>query len=550
MKSRKQSMDGFVARRPQRTSLGEISSKKTTTIGNFRNIENRPEVLNNTRQSTRPLTSANNANKLKQNISESLAAIDKNTKPSHRQERKQKRKKKLIVRIALAVVGVIVAIVVGWLLLKLWQTMNSVFGNGNILDLFSQQKLKEDAHGRSNVLILGTTDDDPAHPGATLTDSMMVLSVNQTKKDAYMFSIPRDLYVKFGMACNSGYAGKINEYFGCVNNGDNQEAESERMEKTKKFIGDIFGMDIQYVAHINTAVIRDAVNAVGGVTVNVQSRDPRGILDPSMDWMCRAKELNAKQRRERCPTGHYMQLTNGNHDMDGEKAMWFSRARGLVAPTYGLEQSNFDREKNQQLVLMALKSKATSTGTLTDFGKVTSLMDAMGKNLRTNIDTKEIRTIMNLASEIKESDIHRLSFVEEGNKLMTTGSAGGASIVQPSAGLHNYSEIRSYIKDEIYATPLSKEKATIAVLNGSGVSGAAQKEADKLMEMGLKVVHVGNAPGNEKVTKTSVYQLPAGKEKSATKAKFEELYGSVSSDSSKYNLNVDAQFIVVVGSGS
>ncbi len=29
-----------------------------------------------------------------------------------------------------------------------------------------------------------------------------------------MFSIPRDLYVKFGMACNSGYAGKINEYFG------------------------------------------------------------------------------------------------------------------------------------------------------------------------------------------------------------------------------------------------------------------------------------------------------------------------------------------------
>ncbi len=40
-----------------------------------------------------------------------------------------------------------------------------------------------------------------------------------------------------------------------------------------------------------------------------------------------------------------MQLTNGKHEMDGEKAMWFSRARGLVAPTYGLEQSNFDREK-------------------------------------------------------------------------------------------------------------------------------------------------------------------------------------------------------------
>lgn len=499
---------------------------------------------------TRNIQQPASANKLKQNISESMSAIDENTKPSHRQERKQKRKKKLITKIILAIIGIIIAIAAGWLLLKLWQTMNSVFRNGGILGLFSQQKLKEDAYGRSNVLILGTTDDDPDHPGATLTDSMMILSVSQTKKDAYMFSIPRDLYVKFGMACNSGYAGKINEYFGCVNNGDSAQAEAERMDKTKKFIGDIFGMDIQYVAHINTAVIRDAVNAVGGVTVDVQSRDPRGILDPSMDWMCRAKELNYQQRRERCPTGHYMQLTNGKHEMDGEKAMWFSRARGLVAPTYGLEQSNFDREKNQQLVMMALKNKATSTGTLTDFGKVTSLMDAMGKNLRTNIDTKEIRTIMNLGSEIKESDIHRLSFVEENNVLMTTGTAGGASIVQPAAGLYDYSDIRSYIKSEIYATPLSKEKATVAVLNGSGVAGAAQKEADKLTELGMKVIHVGNTPGGEKIAKTQVYQLPAGKEKTATKDKFKELYGSVSSDSSKYNLNVDAQFIVVVGTGS
>ena len=157
---------------------------------------------------------------------------------------------------------------------------------------------------------------------------------------------------------------------------------------------------------------------------------------------------------------------------------------------------------------------------------------------------------MNLASEIKESDIHRLSFVESDNTLMTTGTAGGASIVQPAAGLHDYSDIRAYIKSEIYSTPLSKEKATVAVLNGSGISGAAQKEADRLSELGLKVVHVGNAPGNEKLTKTRVYQLPAGKEKSATKSKFEELYGSVSSDSPKYNLSVDAQFIVVVGSGS
>lgn len=541
-------MDGFVTRRPQRAVLG---GDRKTTLGHLRTDRSKVEELHtgdknqHKRVSTASQTAASG---LKDSISDSLRAIDENAKPSHRQERKKKRQKRRRFKIISIIVGLIVLVIAGFMLFKLWQMMGQVFGDSNIFNLFSQQKLKEDAHGRSNILILGTTDDDPDHPGATLTDSMMVLSINQTKKDAYMFSIPRDLYVKFNRACNSGYAGKINEYFGCVNDGDSKEDEMKRMDGIREFVGDIFGMDIQYAAHINTMVIRDAVNAVGGVTVKVQSRDPRGVLDGSVDWMCRARELNAAQRKERCPTGHYIHFTNGEHHMDGDKAMWFSRARGLAAPTYGLEQSNFDREKNQQLVLMALKDKATSSGTLTDIGKVTSLMDAMGANLRTNIDAKEVRTVMSLASDIKMEDIHQLSFVEEDNLLMTTGNIGGMSIVQPSAGLYNYSEVRSFVKREIYATPVSNEKATVAVLNGSGITGAAQKQADRLSELGMKVVHIGNAPGRAAVNKTVIYQT-SGEEKKATKDKLEELYGlSVTVGSPEYKVEASAQFIVVVGS--
>ena len=539
-------MDGFVTRRPQRAVLG---GERKTTLGHLRTDTSRVEELHTgDKNQHKQVSTTPQATGLKNSISDSLKAIDETTKPSHRQERKKKRQKHRRFKIVSIIFGLIVLAIAGFMLFKLWQMMGQVFGDGNIFNLFSQQKLKEDAHGRSNVLILGTTDDDPDHPGATLTDSMMVLSINQTKKDAYMFSIPRDLYVKFNRACNSGYAGKINEYFGCVDDGESKEAETKRMDGIREFVGDIFGMDIQYVAHINTMVIRDAVNAVGGVTVKVQSRDPRGVLDGSIDWMCRARELNAAQRKERCPTGHYIHFTNGEHQMDGDKAMWFSRARGLEAPTYGLEQSNFDREKNQQLVLMALKEKATSSGTLTDIGKVTSLMDAMGANLRTNIDSKEIRTVMSLASDMKMEDIHQLSFVEEDNLLMTTGNIGGMSIVQPAAGLYDYSEVRSFIKSEIYATPVSSEKATVAVLNGSGITGAAQKQADRLSELGMKVVHIGNVPGQTTVDKTVIYQA-SKEEKKATKAKLEELYSlSVTAGSPPYSIEADAQFIVVVGS--
>ena len=77
-----------------------------------------------------------------------------------------------------------------------------------------------------------------------------------------------------------------------------------------------------------------------------------------------------------------------------------------------------------------------------------------------------------------------MSFVEKDNMLMTTGSVGGMSIVKPSAGVGNYSEIHSFLKGEIYGTPLLKEKAKIAVLNGSGVPGAALAQATPQYSLG------------------------------------------------------------------
>ena len=214
-------MDGFVPKRPQRSSLGADAAGTRAAIGHVRGVQQGINEMRSGRRAIKPAADISHRNgvqpaaSLKQNIDESLRAIDENAKPSHRQERKNKRKKKLKVKIISAVVGVIVLVIAGYVAFRLWQTMHRVFGDGNLLNLFSQQKLKEDAYGRSNVLILGSTDDMAGRDGANLTDSMMVLSVNQTKKDVYIYSIPRDLYVQFGRACNSGYAGKINEYFIC-----------------------------------------------------------------------------------------------------------------------------------------------------------------------------------------------------------------------------------------------------------------------------------------------------------------------------------------------
>ena len=543
-------MDGFVTRRPQRTNLTSASSHQArTTIGHERRVDNITSQLH-TGDDTSVQMKNPTSGGIRDSISSSLEAIDQNTPKTPHQKRKKSRKKKRIIKISSIIIGIIVLIVGGFLVYKALGMMGNVL-DGNPFDIFQQQALKEDAYGRSNILIVGTTDDDPtrkAEGDGILTDSMMILSVNQTTKDAYMFSIPRDLWVQYNTACSAGYEGKINVMFGCIADGDTEEAETARLDGIREFVGDIFDIDLQYAVHVRSNVVSDAVNAVGGVTVKVESRDPRGVLDASIDWMCTQGNPTAEEKQKRCPTGHYIDFPIGDNEMDGDKAMWFSRARGVgYGETYGLEQSNFDREQNQQRVIIALKDKALSTGTLTDFSKITKLMDAMGENLRSNVETKEVRTIMSLASEITNDNIKRLSFVEEDNMLMTTGSVGGQSVVQPSAGLYNYSDIRAFLRKEIYATDVSKENASVIVLNSGTTSGLAQETADELEELGMNIIATDNVP-EDYTEGANIYRLVAEDQKTATAKKLKELYEKeIKQGNPPFTIEAEADFVVIIG---
>ena len=539
-----------MTRRPQRTNLTSASSHQArTTIGHERRVDNTTSQLHTGDDTSVQMKNPTNSG-IKDSISSSLEAIDQNTPKTPHQKRKKSRKKKRIIKISSIIIGIIVLIVGGFLVYKALGMMGNVL-DGNPFDIFQQQALKEDAYGRSNILIVGTTDDDPtrkAEGDGILTDSMMILSVNQTTKDAYMFSIPRDLWVQYNTACSAGYEGKINVMFGCIADGDTEEAETARLDGIREFVGDIFDIDLQYAVHVRSNVVSDAVNAVGGVTVKVESRDPRGVLDASIDWMCTQGNPTAEEKQKRCPTGHYIDFPIGDNEMDGDKAMWFSRARGVgYGETYGLEQSNFDREQNQQRVIIALKDKALSTGTLTDFSKITKLMDAMGENLRSNVETKEVRTIMSLASEITNDNIKRLSFVEEDNMLMTTGSVGGQSVVQPSAGLYDYSDIRAFLRKEIYATDVSKENASVIVLNSGTTSGLAQETADELEELGMNIIATDNVP-EDYTEGANIYRLVAEDQKTATAKKLKELYEKeIKQGNPPFTIEAEADFVVIIG---
>lgn len=553
MNNKKTSIDGFIPRRP-----GSEVGERHVVNGSYqapprRELRSEEDLQNDalgTARSGRIIGQSDLTDSLNQ-IDDPYAQHGKG-KLSRKERKRLKRenrtktqrvRRRIIIGVVIFIITLLLA-VGGYLFVKTFTATGNVL-QGSFLDLIQSEPLKKDENGRSNFLVLGTSEDDPGHEAGNLTDSIMVLSVDQEKKNAYMFSIPRDLYVDYGEACISGYKGKINVYFSCVNDGEDDAAEQDRLAKTQAFIGDIVGLDIQYGVHVNYTVMRDVVNAIGGsIDVTIESRNPLGLMDSNFDWKCGATQ---SARLKNCPpNGHFIQYPNGPATLDAEHALYLAQARGDRAPTYGFEQSNFDRERNQQMIAVAIRNKALSSGTLTNLGAVSGLIDAMGNNLRTNIKTSEIRTLMDVAAKIEEANIQSLDFYSDENKLFTTGTLPGAgSSVYPAAGVNDYSDLRAFIRKQMTSDPFVKEEPNVTVLNGTGTAGIAQTAADSLEDKGFTILSIGNAPEGT-YAKVEIYQVNAKKTASATKLK--EIYGvTPKTTTPPVSITGETDFVVIIG---
>lgn len=428
----------------------------------------------------------------------------------------------------------VLLIIGGYLFVKFLIAGSQIF-QGNVFNaIFAQGKeLETDEHGNTNILLFGTSEDDPNHPGALLTDSMMLVSVDQETKQAFMVSIPRDLYVDYGTSCSAGYEGKINNVYVCAKrNNDGSEKAAQRALRQK--VGEVFGMDVQYSAHVNYTALKKVVNAVGGITVTIDSPDPRGVLDRNFDWQCNYECYLVKH-------------PNGPVKLDGKHALALARARGSTPPTYGFSGGNFSREMYQRKILLAIKEKAVSAGVLANPIRVNNLIEAVGDNVRTNFKTSEIATLVDLARTVKPNEIRTVSLVDEQRPLVTTGNIGGASIVQPVAGLYEYNQIQAAMDAYAAGNTAYFEFADVAVLNASERAGAAGDKADKLSEAGIDVANVGNAPSSLDTAPVTLYNLSGG-ENPKTRQKLEKLLGVEAVRQTPAGIASDADFVIIIGS--
>ncbi len=420
----------------------------------------------------------------------------------------------------------------GWLGWKLFFNANKAFGNGNIIGFLNATPLKGEDKGRVNILLGGVSSDDPGHEGANLTDSIMLVSLNTRNHKAFMMSIPRDLWVNI-----PGYGHtKIN----AANAYGDQDHFSENgytkggMGLLEKTISENFQIPIHYYAKINYTAFRDAVNAVGGVTVNIKSEDPRGLYDPNISVADHGP----------------LKLPNGVQTLKGQTALNLARARGDPCGCgryeYGFPRSDFDRTEHQRMLLLGLKDKVTSASVISNPLKIGSLLDALGNNVKSDFKPSEIRRLYDLSKQIDNAGIQSvgLNDADGKNLLMSYTSPDGASALAPAAGMDNFSQIQLYLKKIMTNDPVAKESATIVVLNGGDITGLASKESNVLNSKGMNVVAVGDAPKTQKAT--LIVNQAKGK-KPATEKKLQELFGAQVTTKNTLNNYADADFIIVLG---
>ncbi|MEK9151095.1 MAG: LCP family protein [Patescibacteria group bacterium] len=304
-------------------------------------------------------------------------------------------------------------------------TLNKISGgNANIFKSLVkslpgvEKKLDGEDEGRINILLLGMRGEGVVG-GGSLADTIIVLSLHPKQDDqdmtrASLISIPRDFYVKVP---RQDWQSKINAVYA---EGEKRELHKGGMEDMRAIVGEITGLDIPYAITINFQGFKDLVNAIGGVTVNLNQPFEEGLQFRGLKKRCDGIKYTVfsgeyEEKRIQRKNGTYyanpkryplcfekmtqeaiaelecsgnFKLPAGENLLDGDKALCYARARET--------SSDFARAERQQEIIKLIKEKALSLGTLTDFSKVSAMMDSLGNNVSTNMEAWEMKRLFDL----------------------------------------------------------------------------------------------------------------------------------------------------------
>lgn len=411
-------------------------------------------------------------------------------------------------RILLFLIGSLFLLTAGWFAMRALLAGVSTF---NFPWELGQAVLRGEKEGQVNFLILGFPG-DPKYDGSELTDTVMVASFRPEGKDAFLFSLPRDLYVGL-----PGYGGlKLNAVYETAERKSGNGATA-----VKEVVGDILGLPIHYFVKIDFAGFEELIDELGGITVTVE----KDLYDPYFPGPNYGYEL--------------LDIKAGTYLMDGAMALKYVRSRKTT--------SDFDRARRQQKVIMAIKARVLELDLLEMPTKALAVYDLLKKHFASDLSWREIEKGAVLLKDFDPANLKTKVFDDTPGGLLYGTKIDEVYVLKPQGD--DFQIIRDFVetftKKEKPAVPVSSFK--VEVFNGTFITGLAARVAARLELLGYKVVEIGNNPvrGFEK---TVVYDLTDGEKVKEVEVLAESLGAEVSAQ--KLAGAGEAEARVVLGNDS
>ncbi len=288
--------------------------------------------------------------------------------------------------------------------------VNSVFKSGN--DVRSQTKPTDLDGGASdpwaskprlNIMLLGgdTTDET----GGVRTDTIMVASIDTQTGNTTIFQIPRntgrmpfpadsELAKVYPNGFYDGVSGENLEYMANAIWKNVPLSHPELFTDTdqpgadalKMAVGEALGLQIDYFLMLRIDGLVKLINAMGGITLNVNERIP---LAGSKDHPGLTKG--------------YIEI-GANQKLNGYQAMWYARAR------YTSANGDNSRMGRQTCVVKAIIDQADPATMLT---KYESIAKASQDLISTDLPQEILPAMVTLALRVRDGTIRRYLFATD-----------------------------------------------------------------------------------------------------------------------------------------
>lgn len=372
---------------------------------------------------------------------------------------------KVLLRILLVIVIILVIAVIalaGTYFFINWQkdVQDKESGDKNIIERLVVPEKKEEPV--VTCLFLGVN--------GNLTDFIMLGQYNPNTREIALLSIPRDTNVG-----NNSVDGKINSAY-----------SSRGMDKLKKQVTEITGIEIDYHVLFKTKILRQVVDKIGGVTVDVPIN--MNYDDPYQNL--------------------YIHLKKGTQKLTGSQAEQFCRFRKNNDGS-GYPGGDVERTKAQQKFIKAFISELLKVDNVS---KIPDLINIVLEGTKTNVT-------LNVAKEYIDDVIALKTDRITTNTLPGSARMGKSPLGYMTSYYYYDAEKTKTMVDEMFhSSSIVSGETTVSVtssnvvgkdesgeltvrvelLNAGTTSNVINNLVDKLRKENFYVVKIGNYDTSKK----------------------------------------------------